>query len=158
VRRIVSGVTASLAFIDAALRRRRHAAGAPRPVLARPGRPPDRLAEAERVRRLLAHGINLFAYHLPLDAHAELGNNAQLGLRLGLAADARFGDQDLGFIGPAPERPRSLAALAQTRAQALGRARWCCRATAGRCAAWPGAPAVRRATSRPPSPPAPTPS
>jgi putative NIF3 family GTP cyclohydrolase 1 type 2 len=49
----------------------------------------------------MAHGINLFAYHLPLDAHAELGNNAQLGLQLGLAADARFGEQDLGFAGPA---------------------------------------------------------
>jgi dinuclear metal center YbgI/SA1388 family protein len=47
----------------------------------------------------MAHGINLFAYHLPLDAHAELGNNAQLGLRLGLAADARFGEQELGFAG-----------------------------------------------------------
>jgi hypothetical protein len=46
---IVSGVTASLAFIDAAhRRRRRYAAGAPRPVLARPGRAPDRLAEAAR--------------------------------------------------------------------------------------------------------------
>jgi putative NIF3 family GTP cyclohydrolase 1 type 2 len=32
---------------------------------------------------LLAHDINLFAYHLPLDAHPELGNNAQLAQRLG---------------------------------------------------------------------------
>jgi dinuclear metal center YbgI/SA1388 family protein len=55
----------------------------------------------QRLAPLLAHGINLFAYHLPLDAHAELGNNAQLGLRLGLRADARFGEQDLGCIGPA---------------------------------------------------------
>ena len=31
----------------------------------------------------MAHDVNLFAYHLPLDAHAELGNNAQLGRRLG---------------------------------------------------------------------------
>ncbi|HEY8359692.1 MAG TPA: Nif3-like dinuclear metal center hexameric protein, partial [Ramlibacter sp.] len=42
---------------------------------------------------------SLFAYHLPLDAHPELGNNAQLALRLGLVADGRFGEQDLGFIG-----------------------------------------------------------
>jgi dinuclear metal center YbgI/SA1388 family protein len=48
---------------------------------------------------LLAHDINLFAYHLPLDAHPELGNNAQLGVRLGLQGDARFGEQDLGFLG-----------------------------------------------------------
>ena len=38
----------------------------------------------QRLELLLAHDINLFAYHLPLDAHPELGNNAQLGSRLGL--------------------------------------------------------------------------
>jgi dinuclear metal center YbgI/SA1388 family protein len=48
---------------------------------------------------LLKHDMNLFAYHLPLDAHPELGNNAQLGLRLDLEATARFGEQDLGFLG-----------------------------------------------------------
>ena len=48
---------------------------------------------------LLAHGVTLYAYHLPLDAHAEFGNNAQLGRVLGLAADARFGEQALGFVG-----------------------------------------------------------
>mgnify|MGYP000641488311 CR=1 FL=1 len=53
----------------------------------------------ERIELLLAHQINLFAYHLPLDAHPQLGNNAQLGNRLGFTPDARFGDQDLGFIG-----------------------------------------------------------
>ena len=47
----------------------------------------------------MAHDISLFAYHLPLDAHAEFGNNAQFGWRIGVNADARFGDQSLGFIG-----------------------------------------------------------
>jgi dinuclear metal center YbgI/SA1388 family protein len=73
----------------------------------------------QRVKRLMAHDINLFAYHLPLDAHGELGNNAQLGLRLGLAADARFGEQSLGFIGEGGGR--SLDALAAQIAAALGR-------------------------------------
>ena len=36
---------------------------------------------------------------MPLDAHPTLGNNAQLGQRLGLTAVRRFGDQDLGFLG-----------------------------------------------------------
>ena len=53
----------------------------------------------QRIARLLAHDISLYAYHLPLDAHAELGNNAQFGARLGITADARFGEQSLGFIG-----------------------------------------------------------
>jgi dinuclear metal center YbgI/SA1388 family protein len=53
----------------------------------------------ERLQRLLAHNINLYAYHLPLDAHPELGNNAQLGKVLGLQAHAWCGDQDLVSVG-----------------------------------------------------------
>jgi dinuclear metal center YbgI/SA1388 family protein len=117
VSRIVSGVTASLDLIDAAI-----ADGAD-VILVHHGlfwRGQDgRLVGwlGERVRRLMAHRINLFAYHLPLDAHAEFGNNAQFGLRLGLVADARFGDQDLGFAGSAGDNV-SVAALA-ARAQAV---------------------------------------
>ncbi len=111
VRRIASGVTASLAFIDAAI-----AAGADTLLVhhglfwrGQDGRLTGWLAA--RVRRLMSHGINLFAYHLPLDAHPELGNNAQFGHKLGLKADARFGEQQLGFIGPASMRVGTLAQL-----------------------------------------------
>ena len=99
VLRLVSGVTASLALIEAAV-----ADGADALLVhhglfwrGQDGRITGWLRQ--RLALLLAHGINLYAYHLPLDAHAELGNNAQLGLRLGLLADGRFGEQDLGFIG-----------------------------------------------------------
>jgi putative NIF3 family GTP cyclohydrolase 1 type 2 len=51
------------------------------------------------VWRLLGNDINLFAYHLPLDAHPELGNNAQLGRLMGWEPDGRFGEQDLGWTG-----------------------------------------------------------
>jgi dinuclear metal center YbgI/SA1388 family protein len=119
VRRVVSGVTASLAFIDAAA-----AAGADTLLVhhglfwrGQDGRLTGWLAA--RVRRLMAANLNLFAYHLPLDAHAELGNNAQLGRRLGWVADARFGEQALGFIGPAAG---ALAEMAQNAAAQLGRA------------------------------------
>ena len=119
VQRIVSGVTASLALIDAAI-----ADGADTIVVhhglfwrGQDGRLVGWLGE--RVRRLMTHRINLFAYHLPLDAHPELGNNAQLGLRLGLAADARFGAQALGFAAPAGANT-SLAVLATRVQAALG--------------------------------------
>ncbi len=119
VRRIASGVTASLAFIDAAL-----AQGADTLIVhhglfwrGQDGRLTGWLAE--RVRRLMAARANLFAYHLPLDAHAELGNNAQFGRRIGLVADARFGEQELGFIG---NGSGSLGGLAQTVSAQLGRA------------------------------------
>jgi dinuclear metal center YbgI/SA1388 family protein len=121
VRRIASGVTASLAFIDQAI-----AAGADTLLVhhglfwrGQDGRLTGWLAE--RVRRLMAAGINLFAYHLPLDAHAELGNNAQLGRRLGLSADGRFGEQALGFIGPVGPAARSLKGLVATAQAQLGR-------------------------------------
>ncbi|MDE2614543.1 MAG: Nif3-like dinuclear metal center hexameric protein [Burkholderiales bacterium] len=101
VRRLVTGVSASLALIDAAI-----ADGADALLVhhglfwrGQDGRLTGWLKE--RVRRLLAHDINLFAYHLPLDAEPQFGNNAQLGRRLQLQADARFGEQELGFIGAA---------------------------------------------------------
>jgi dinuclear metal center YbgI/SA1388 family protein len=119
VTRLVSGVTASLALIDAAI-----ADGADALLVhhglfwrGQDGRLTGWLRE--RVARLMAHGINLFAYHLPLDAHAEFGNNAQLGRRLGLVADARFGEQQLGFAGPAVDA--GLDALAGRIGAALAR-------------------------------------
>lgn len=99
VRKIVSGVTASLAFIEAAIHADADA------VLVHHGlfwRGQDGCVTGWMKRRLsllLAHDINLFAYHLPLDAHPQLGNNAQFGLQLGLTATARFGEQELGFLG-----------------------------------------------------------
>ncbi len=119
LHRIVSGVTASRAFIEAAI-----AAGADALLVhhglfwrGQDGRLTGWLKE--RVALLMKHDINLFAFHLPLDAHAELGNNAQLGLRLGLQADARFGDQELGFIGDAGGI--ALGALAERAETALQR-------------------------------------
>jgi dinuclear metal center YbgI/SA1388 family protein len=103
VRRVVSGVTASLALIDAAI-----AAGADA-IFVHHGlfwRGQDGTVTGwmkQRLARLLAADINLYAYHLPLDAHPALGNNAQLGAHLGLAAHdgaaGRFGEQELGFLG-----------------------------------------------------------
>ena len=103
IRKIVSGVTASLALIDAAV-----AAGAGAIFVhhglfwrGQDGRVTGWMKQ--RLALLLAHDINLFAYHLPLDAHPVLGNNAQLGLQLGLRAHdgeaGRFGEQGLGFLG-----------------------------------------------------------
>lgn len=119
VSRLVSGVTASRALIERAIEARADALLVHHGLFWRgqDGRLTGWLAE--RVRLLMVHGINLIAYHLPLDAHAELGNNAQLGLRLGLSADAHFGEQKLGFIGPAcTDAAPELAARVE---QALGR-------------------------------------
>lgn len=114
VRKLVSGVTASRALIEAAISEDADA------ILVHHGlfwRGQDGCVTGwmkQRLALLLAHDINLFAYHLPLDAHPELGNNAQLGRKLGLSATKRFGEQDLGFLGERAdgsqfESPQALA-------------------------------------------------
>ncbi len=74
----------------------------------------------KRLATLIGHDINLIAYHLPLDAHSELGNNAQLGRLMGWEPDGRFGDQDLGWTG-ALAHPLRLDVLARSAAARLGR-------------------------------------
>jgi dinuclear metal center YbgI/SA1388 family protein len=99
VRKIVSGVTASLALIEAAIAAQADTIFVHHGLFWRghDGRVTGWMRQ--RLGLLLAHNINLFAYHLPLDAHPEFGNNAQLGLRLGFQSTGRFGEQDLGWVG-----------------------------------------------------------
>ncbi len=116
---IVSGVTASQALLDAAVER-----GADM-VLVHHGyfwRGEDARivgTRQRRIRTLLAHELNLFAYHLPLDAHPVMGNNAQLGKRLGFSDEGRFGEQELGWLGRSSAR--TVGELAAIVTQALGR-------------------------------------
>jgi dinuclear metal center YbgI/SA1388 family protein len=101
VGHVVSGVTASLALIEAAIEAKADAVFVHHGLFWRgqDGRVTGWMKQ--RLARLLAHDINLFAYHLPLDAHPALGNNAQLAQVLGLRTLGRFGEQDLGFVGEA---------------------------------------------------------
>jgi dinuclear metal center YbgI/SA1388 family protein len=121
VRLLVSGVTASRALIEAAIAVNADA------ILVHHGlfwRGQDGRVTGwmrERLRLLLTHGIHLFVYHLPLDAHAELGNNAQLGRLLGLQSDGRFGEQNLGFIGQGDQTWDTAQSLADHVARVLGR-------------------------------------
>jgi dinuclear metal center YbgI/SA1388 family protein len=111
--RLMCGVTASLALIDVAVSWQADALLVHHGLFWRgqDGRLTGWLRQ--RVARLMAADINLWAFHLPLDAHAEWGNNAQLGVRLGLRADARLGDQDIAFIGDAAELNHLPALLAR---------------------------------------------
>ncbi|WP_025917064.1 Nif3-like dinuclear metal center hexameric protein [Herminiimonas sp. CN] len=101
IKTVVTGVTANLALLEAAIDLRADA------VLVHHGyfwRGEDACVvgiKHKRLKLLLAHDINLFAYHLPLDAHPVFGNNAQLASILGLLADARFGADDLACLGTA---------------------------------------------------------
>ncbi|HEY6673173.1 MAG TPA: Nif3-like dinuclear metal center hexameric protein [Solirubrobacterales bacterium] len=79
---------------------------------------------AARLRALLCAGVSLVAYHLPLDAHPEIGNNALLRDALGLTPDERpFGEAKgsaVGLIGRSAE-PIDLAELRRRLAEAVGR-------------------------------------
>jgi dinuclear metal center YbgI/SA1388 family protein len=109
VRRLVCGVTASQALLDAALAYDADA------LLVHHGwfwRGEDgRITGIRRTRlkTLLENDVSLFAYHLPLDAHAEFGNNAQLARRMGWTVEGRFAEQDIGFIGSTTGTARALA-------------------------------------------------
>jgi dinuclear metal center YbgI/SA1388 family protein len=120
VARLVSGVTASVALIE-----RASADGADAMLVHHgyfwKGEDPRLVGPRKRrIELLLAAGISLYAYHLPLDLHPELGNNAQLALRLGLVAAGRAGEQDLVAYG-ALDAPSDLAGFAARVSARLGR-------------------------------------
>jgi dinuclear metal center YbgI/SA1388 family protein len=73
-----------------------------------------------RIALLLENDMSLLAYHLPLDAHPELGNNAQLAKRLGLRETGRFGEQDIAWRGELLQ-PQTLSKFAEQITHALQR-------------------------------------
>ena len=99
VHRIASGVTASQRLLKAATEWNADA------ILVHHGyfwRNEDAAItgiKKQRIAHLLQHDVSLLAYHLPLDAHAELGNNAQLGQRLDFMEHGRFGEQNIACYG-----------------------------------------------------------
>lgn len=121
---VVSGVTASQALIDAAVELKADA------ILVHHGyfwRGEDARVVGTRQKRLkalLTHDINLFAYHLPLDGHPELGNNAQLARQLSLVGEERFCDDKLGWLGgvQADANVATVGDLARLIERRLGRA------------------------------------
>jgi len=120
VRRIATAVTASQQVLDEAI-----AWGADA-ILVHHGyfwRNEDAAItgiKKRRIAHLLSNDVSLLAYHLPLDAHPELGNNAQLGKLLGLVEQRRFGEQSIACVGSLAQ-PRSLTQFTQQVAHDLQR-------------------------------------
>lgn len=124
VRCLVSGVTASMALLEAAAE-----AGADAVLVHHgyfwQGEDPRVVGmKQRRLRQLLERGISLIAYHLPLDGHPELGNNAQLGKCLGIEPEGRFGKgpgEGIAMYGTLPQ-PQPAERLAQHIGHVLQRA------------------------------------
>jgi dinuclear metal center YbgI/SA1388 family protein len=145
VYRILAGVSASQALVDAAV------AGAYDALLVHHGyfwKGEDSKITGIRKKRLaalLGHDISLIAYHLPLDAHPRLGNNAQLAREMGWEESGRFGEQNLGWIGKPEaagmsageiaarlgERLARTPLLVGDPARRVGRVAWCSGAAQG---------------------------
>lgn len=121
IGKIVSGVTASMQLLEAA-----HQAGADA-ILVHHGyfwrneEPAVVGMKRQRLKYLLQHDLNLLAYHLPLDAHPEFGNNVQLGRLLGFEVQRWIGEPAIVACSEL-DTPTALADLAALVSDRLHRA------------------------------------
>ncbi|NRH21832.1 type 2 GTP cyclohydrolase I [Pantoea stewartii] len=118
VKTIVTGVTACQALLDEAVARKADAVLVHHGYFWKSEPAVIKGMKRQRLRTLLANDINLYGWHLPLDAHLELGNNAQLAKLLGINV--------MGEIMPLVPwgeltQPVSGHALAQRITEVLGR-------------------------------------
>jgi dinuclear metal center YbgI/SA1388 family protein len=124
ISHLIAGVTASQAFIERAV-----AAGADA-ILVHHGlfwkgdSPTLNGFRRRRLATVLAHDLNVFAYHLPLDVHPVVGNNVQMGLQMGWTVERTLGDNGLVCLAHLPE-PLSVAALITRLHAVFGRAPEC---------------------------------
>ncbi len=123
VMRIVSGVTASQALLDAAVEAKADLVLVHHGYFWKDENPCVVGMKQRRLKTLLRHDISLLAYHLPLDVHAEVGNNVQLARQLELTVEGPLDPADsrvVGLIGslPEPMHPRDFARRVQ---EVLGR-------------------------------------
>jgi len=128
IRHIVTGVTASLALINKAIDMQADAILVHHGYFWKNEDPTIRGTRYERIKQLIKHDINLFAYHLPLDIHPILGNNARLGLTLGLkpmldetGQPRTCGSNGLIWLGMTTPEDMSISELATHIETRLGR-------------------------------------
>lgn len=127
IKRIITGVSASLSLLQAAVERHADAILVHHGWFWKNENPCIRGAKKARIELALKHGINVFAYHLPLDAHPLLGNNAQLAQQLDLEPDLDdqglpicCGPEGLIWLGR-PRTSSTLESFGRTISQSLQR-------------------------------------
>ncbi|MCF6355372.1 MAG: Nif3-like dinuclear metal center hexameric protein [Candidatus Polarisedimenticolaceae bacterium] len=119
IEKVVTGVTACQALIDAAVEAKADLLLVHHGYFWKGESEPLKGIKGCRIRTLMQAGVNLLAYHLPLDAHPQFGNNAQLAERLGFPDATPMKD---GLIWQASlQQPLAANELAARIAQALDR-------------------------------------
>lgn len=121
VYKIVTGVTASMALLDAALKADADAVLVHHGYFWRGENQTITGIKKRRIQFLLQHELNLFAFHLPLDAHPEFGNNVMLGQVLGLEIAGYLDDKNMLPYSDL-NRQQTLQTLSENVAAKLGRA------------------------------------
>jgi len=102
VQNLVTGVTACKALIEEAVLRSTDLILVHHGFFWKGEEPAITGIKRDRIQILLSNEISLMAYHLPLDVHPELGNNAQLGKLLGFEVTGSFANyngRNIGLIG-----------------------------------------------------------
>ncbi len=94
VKRLICGVTACQDLINQAIERRADVLLVHHGFFWKNENPVITGIKRQRIQRLLQHDISLLAYHLPLDAHPELGNNVMLARQLGIAVKGYVSEGD----------------------------------------------------------------
>lgn len=123
VNRLISGVTASQALIERAIELDADAILVHHGYFWKGEDPRVVGMKRRRLELLLRHDISLLAYHLPLDAHPEFGNNVRLAEELDLEISGGLqpgSERPIGLVGRVPE-PVSAESFAAHVAQRLGR-------------------------------------
>ena len=120
VKHIVGGVTASLELLERAVEHNADALLVHHGYFWKNEPVPITGMKYRRIQTIMANDMHLLAYHLPLDGHLSLGNNAQLAKTLGWTVEGFVGES-LVMRGSLP-KPMSPSALAAQIQQGLGRA------------------------------------
>ena len=95
IRKVVTGVTACLDLIDRAVEQKADAILVHHGYFWRGEEPVITGMKRRRVEMLLENEISLIAYHLPLDAHAKLGNNARFAELMGWSVEGGLDDSKM---------------------------------------------------------------
>lgn len=99
VKKIFTAVSASVELFEIAAAEKADTIVVHHGIIWKFERPLYKGGYRERIRLLLANNINLYGFHLPLDAHPEIGNNAQLCRRMEVKNMRPFGDVKGQYIG-----------------------------------------------------------
>ena len=115
INKIVTGVTASMALLQAAWQANADAIFVHHGYFWRGEALPITGIKKQRIQFLLGHDINLFAYHLPLDMHPDIGNNVMLAKQLGLTVSSWAGEKNVLALAELnrPQTLKEFAALIQ---------------------------------------------